>query len=81
MVIGHDHVHAEGGGTFQGRAGTDTVVDGDQQGHPCCGETFHHGHIQSVAVIHAAGMAPRTRAPSRLRQPTSSAVLVIPSAS
>jgi hypothetical protein len=55
VVVGKDRFDAKGFGPLQGLQGRNSVVDGHQQGDPLLCQPFHHGGVEAVAVIHAAG--------------------------
>ena len=55
VVVGEDHLHLQLQGALEGFLGRDAVVDGDQQGDPLAGQALHHGGIEAIAVLLAAG--------------------------
>ena len=55
VVIGHDHLHIEFGGSLQCRNGSNPVINGHEQPDPLGLEAFDHADIQSVTVIHPGG--------------------------
>ena len=55
VVVREDRLDAKGLGPLQGLKGRHPVVDGHQQGDPLLRQLLHHGGVEAVAVIHAAG--------------------------
>jgi hypothetical protein len=81
VVVREDHIEAQGLGPQQRFAGGDTVVHGHQQPHPLAVQALHHGGIEAVAILLAAGDGRLGPGPRRCNTPTNRAVLVMPSAS
>ena len=55
MVIRDDHLHPQRLGPLQCRCCTDAVIHGGQQAHTLLMEPLHHGRIEAIALLHAAG--------------------------
>ena len=55
VVIGDDHVHADGLGVLGLLQGGDAAVHGDEQTDPFCPETVQRGTVEAVAFLVAVG--------------------------
>ena len=55
VVVREDHLNAQLLGPLQGFFGRNSVVHSDQQPDPLGRKPVHHGGIQSIALLHAAG--------------------------
>ncbi len=55
MVVGDDHVHAEGTGVLGLLHGGDAAVDRDGERHALLAQRFHRAAVQPVALLPAVG--------------------------
>jgi hypothetical protein len=55
VVIGEQHIQLEFAGPFQGLAGRDAVVHGDQQPDALLRQPLHHRRVEAIAVVLPAG--------------------------
>ena len=55
VVIGHDHLHRQTCGQFEGFPRGNTVINGDQQSHAIVVEPLHHGGIEAISLLHPRG--------------------------
>ena len=55
VVVGENHLQAETISRLQGLDGGHSVVHGDQQADLLGRQSLHHGRIEPVAILHAAG--------------------------
>ena len=52
VVIGHDHLHGQTCGQFEGFPRGNSVINGDQKPHSIVIEPLHHGGIEAISLLH-----------------------------